>query len=304
MPNHLSTKQEKKTSPHLLCHQKASIFIQVFEGRVVPVPLQLDSQRKIQIGKNRHVLVQILKLLHRLGKQNIAIRGKTDKQSNFNVFLNAQAEHDHILREHLERIQLKQKASRTNVQGSYISHRIQNKLIGIMGDYLEQSVLNRIKKVQSWLMNAETVLVKKNWPFFFRYVWYDEETNTFSVHEDFVCFLHCERTSGEELFKVLMGGEDGGYMGRNQIPLQNGRGQGYDGAGNMTGLHNGLQARVCNLYPKMHFHWCSGHCLNLFLAKACEKVKKVVDHVQETGAILQRSYSGIFRKCTSIGQKK
>ena len=116
---------------------------------------------------------------------------------------------------------------------------------------------------------------------FFRYVWYDEETNTFSVHEDFVCFLHCERTSGEELFKVLMGGEDGGYMGRNQIPLQNGRGQGYDGAGNMTGLHNGLQARVRNLYPKMHFHWCSGHCLNLCLAKACEKVKKVVDHVQE-----------------------
>ena len=49
----------------------------------------------------------------------------------------------------------------------------------------------------------------------------------------------------------------------------------------MTGLHNGLQARVRNLYPKMHFHWCSGHCLNLCLAKACEKVKKVVDHVQE-----------------------
>ena len=65
-------------------------------------------------------------------------------------------------------------------------------------------------------MNAETVLVKKNWPYFFAMCGMMHKlTQVFSVHEDFVCFLHCERTSGEALFKVLMGGEDGGYMGRN-----------------------------------------------------------------------------------------
>ena len=72
----------KKTSPHLVSSESLN-FIQVFEGSVVPVPLQLDSQRKIQIGKNRHVLVQILKLLHRLGKQNIAIRGKNRQTKKF-----------------------------------------------------------------------------------------------------------------------------------------------------------------------------------------------------------------------------
>ena len=45
--------------------------------------------------------IQILKLRHRLGKHNLAIRGKKDERSNFNIFLNAQGEHNQVLREHL-----------------------------------------------------------------------------------------------------------------------------------------------------------------------------------------------------------
>ena len=68
-----------------------------------------------------------------------------------------------------------------------------------------------------------------------------------------------------------------------EIALENGRGQGYDGGGNMIGKHKGLQARVTRAYPKMHYHWCDAHCLNLCIGKACEEplVKKVVDHVQQ-----------------------
>ena len=97
------------------------------------------------------------------------------------MFLNAQAEHDHILREHLERIQLKQKASGTNVRGSYISHRIQNELIGIIGDYLEPRVLNRIKKVWFFSILADECrdsAGEEKLALFFRYVWYDAQTNT------------------------------------------------------------------------------------------------------------------------------
>ena len=51
----------------------------------------------------------------------------------------------------------------------------------------------------------------------------------------------------------------------------------------MIGKHKGLQARVTRAYPKMHYHWCDAHCLNLCIGKACEEplVKKVVDHVQQ-----------------------
>ena len=58
---------------------------------------------------------------------------------------------------------------------------------------------------------------------------------------------------GAALFHLLMGGEDGGYMGRKKIDLSKGRGQAYDGGGNMAGKHNGLQAHVTRANPKFSF---------------------------------------------------
>ena len=71
-------------------------------------------------------------------------------------------------------------------------------------------------------------------------------------------------------------------MGRKGIPMENGRGQGYDGGSHMAGKHNGVQAFVKKRHPKKHFHWCDGDCLNLCTAKACEQVKRVVDHIQSS----------------------
>ena len=116
---------------------------------------------------------------------------------------------------------------------------------------------------------------------FFRYVWFDAISRKYSVHEDFTQFLHCHRMSGAALFHLLMGGEDGGYMGRKKIDLSKGRGQAYDGGGNMAGKHNGLQAHVTRANSKFLFVHCHGHIMNLCLAKACEQTQKVVDHVQQ-----------------------
>ena len=101
-----------------------------------PISEQLNEQRKMQVASNRHTTISILKLIHRLGKQNLAIRGKNDDRSNFNVFLNAQAEQDRILSKHIQDMEMKRKANGKQVIGKYISHRIQNKLINIIGEFL------------------------------------------------------------------------------------------------------------------------------------------------------------------------
>ena len=259
------------------------------------------------------MLVQIAKLLHRFGKQNIAIRGKTDERSNFSVFLHAQAEHDPILGEHLKNIELKRKATGKQVKGAYISHRIQEELIGLIGDFLEDRILNRLKKAIFFAIMADEcrdASGEEKMALFFRYVYFDENTGLFSVHEDFVQFLHCERTSGEALYNVLME-----YVTRKGIRMEHGRGQGYDGGGNMSGIRSGLQARIKATYPKMPFVWCHGHCLNLCLTKACEgTVKKVVDHVQEITIafkysakrqqIFKESIAGNPAKAENLGKKQ
>ena len=60
-----------KGSTHLLSYQKAKSFIGVFERKQNPINLQLDEQRKVQVSNNRHMLVQIAKLLIDLGNKTL-----------------------------------------------------------------------------------------------------------------------------------------------------------------------------------------------------------------------------------------
>jgi hypothetical protein len=50
------------------------------------------------------------------------------------------------------------------------------------------------------------------------------------------------------------------------------RGQGYDGAANMAGRFQGVQARISHLYPGAVYVHCYAHKLNLALVEACSVV--------------------------------
>jgi len=99
----------RKRTEHQLCVARAEGFIRVFQGNQVPALHQLQEEKRTQSANNKHVLLQIMKMLHRMGKQNVAIRGHTDERSNFTVFLNAQAEFDKILAAHLTKVANKKK---------------------------------------------------------------------------------------------------------------------------------------------------------------------------------------------------
>ena len=85
---------------------------------------------------------------------------------------------------------------------------------------------------------------------FFRYVWFDEESTKYSAHEDFVVFLCCQKVSGGELFNILIE-----YVTEKNIPMENWRGQAYDGRANMAGCNNGLQAHAKAALALMHFNY-------------------------------------------------
>ena len=168
--------------------------------------------------------------------------------------MKAQAQSDPILAEHFQKIEAKSKATGRQVRGTYVSHRIQNELVDIIGQFLEQRVLDRVKSCWFFSILADECRDssgKEMMALFFRYVWKDPVTGLYTVEEDFVQFLHCPKVTGEGLFQVLMD-----YTTAKGIPMQNGRAQGYDGGGNMAGKNNGLRARVEAAYPKMPYQWC------------------------------------------------
>ena len=54
------------------------------------------------------------------------------------------------------------------------------------------------------------------------------------------------------------------------LPLENCRGQGYDGASAMSSKSKGVSSHILKKNPKALYVHCSSHCLNLVVANACK----------------------------------
>ena len=62
----------------------------------------------------------------------------------------------------------------------------------------------------------------------------------------------------------------------HSVDLWKCRGQGYDGAANMSGMYKGLKARIRTLNEKALYVHCKPHCLNLVLVEASTSNKHFV----------------------------
>jgi len=68
------------------------------------------------------------------------------------------------------------------------------------------------------------------------------------------------------------------------IAIEGCRGQGYDGAANMSSETVGVQALIRQDAPKAVYTHCSGHCLNLVIAHSCSLpiVRNTLDKMKAT----------------------
>ena len=95
--------------------------------------------------------------------------------------------------------------------------------------------------------------------------------------EDFIAFLEVERITGAAVAEsVLQFLEDIG------LPAT---GQGYDGASNMAGKHQGCAAIIRNQFPPARYVHCAAHALNLCVLAACN-----VDEVSKMWATIKELF--------------
>ena len=102
----------------------------------------------------------------------------------------------------------------------------------------------------------------------------DENAN---IREDFVGFFECNKgLSGKAICSKLE--ETVSNLG---LDMNNCRGQGYDGAGNMAGKYSGA-AVIQQSYPKALYVHCRSHILNLCVASSCQiqEVKNMMSHIR------------------------
>ena len=135
-------------------------------------------------------------------------------------------------------------------------------------------IISEVKQAKFFSIMADgcsDVAKKEQLSIVIRYVNEDDE-----ICEDFVEFVECENgITGLALAEKLESASQDKY-GLDMINLR-------DGAGNMSGVRNGLAARVTQEFPKAVYTWCSCHKLNLCVVKSCDitEVRNMMDKATE-----------------------
>jgi len=87
------------------------------------------------------------------------------------------------------------------------------------------------------------------------------------VRERFFGLVHVANIAAPTLQKGIYF-----VLSQHKLTIENIRGQGYDGASNMRGEWNGLQALISNDCPYAYYIHCFAHCLQLALVAASKEV--------------------------------
>jgi len=172
---------------------------------------------------------------------------------NFIELVRFRAETDHLLAEHLKS---------APHRSQYTSKTIQNELIDIIGCVIREQLLNEITQAKLFSVMADEVTDvsnKEQVSVVIRYV--DAELQ---VKEVFLDLVHTERITGDALANLLMN-----RLIEWQLPLENLRGQAYDGASNMAGKMNGCQAKIREKSPLAFYTHCASHQLSLAVVSSC-----------------------------------
>jgi len=106
------------------------------------------------------------------------------------------------------------------------------------------------------------------------------------VHEEFLCFVPVSSTTGKDLASAILT-----QLSQLELNLEQTRGQGYDGASNMSGKYRGVQARLKELYPLAMYTHCCNHVLNLVVSTSSQLpvIRNALATISDICVFLSRS---------------
>lgn len=234
------------------CHRNSLSQLSAINAGI-NVASQLSDAKRMQTEESRIALLKILSSLRYLAVQGLPIRGHTDDKSNFHNLLHLRSEDCPVLKLWLER------------ERKWISHDLCNEMLTLMSNSVLKQLISDIQSASYFsLINDETadISVQEQLSFCFRIV-----TNDLEIHELFVGFYTTGDTRAETLFNIIKD-----VLLRFDLKLGNCRGQCYDGASNMAGIHGGLQAKILEVEPRAQYVHCFAHSLSLVVQDTLKNV--------------------------------
>jgi len=132
-----------------------------------------------------------------------------------------------------------------------------NEFITLMGEMVLDTIVSEVKAAKYYSVSTDSTpdaCKVDRVTCILRYI----PVNQREPVERFLQFLGTDSHTGDELTDTLLQ-----FLERKGIDIRNCRGQSYDNASNMAGMHQRVQARAKELNPHTEYIPCFGHSLNL-----------------------------------------
>lgn len=105
-----------------------------------------------------------------------------------------------------------------------------------------------------------------------RYTVINFEEKKLEVKESFVGFFELKHHGAIDYTQMVCE-----ILSKLDLEINKCRGQGYDGASVMSGVHSGVQIRIKELVPSASYIRCGSHNLNLVISDAARCRSKVLN---------------------------
>ncbi|KAL4083995.1 hypothetical protein QTP88_029311 [Uroleucon formosanum] len=266
-----------KASERIVMHETSSNHIEVclkikLEDTCLPLLPSMLKARNEFVATNRMIVEAIIEIILYLARHSLAFRGHRESWSdnlrgNFKDLVCLLGKYHPILATYIVGHQEKNKN-----KYDFISWRRQNQILESLASYTRVVVLKQIKTAKFFSLTMDGTFDnsrKEQLAFVIRYLIEDSG----EINGRLINLKECNNTSSEQLFNIFEK-----ICNENSLNWKDYLvGQSYDGASNMRGAYNGLQAIIRRSNTAAIFVWCYAHRLNLVLIDAVSSSVNAVD---------------------------
>lgn len=257
---------------------ETSSSVAVHLSKAYAEKLQRDQEDKT---RNREVLATIADIIRFLARQNISFRGHregegSDNRGNFLELVSFMANYNPLLKDWLE-----------NRPGnvSWLGHDVQNELLHLIADEVVSCIASECRG-RPYSIMCDEVSDRANKELLSLVIRYVLDSGL--VKEAVVGLIEVPNTAANTLCDIVIG-----KLNALGLPLELMVGQCFDGASNMSGQYNGLQARIKELCARDPlFVHCWAHVLNLVLQDAVKSVplcSRIFELLQKIYVVIEGS---------------
>ncbi|XP_013421627.1 52 kDa repressor of the inhibitor of the protein kinase-like [Lingula anatina] len=275
-------REHEKTKYHQDSLQVAESCLAAYEKPEKNIQHMIDEKKAANRERNRAVVRNIADIVLLCARQCIALRGdseqpdSTGNPGNFLSILRFLSKRDPVMKEHLDSPAMR--------NATYMSPQTQNEVIDILAkDIVLANITREVQEAKFFAVLADEISSHNSEHLALCVRFVDKDS---CIREEFLKFLPLQRITGENVAReILQALED---VGLNSEDI---RGQGYDGAPNMSSGKVGVQARIKEVAPLATYSHCGGHCLNLVISHSSSipNVRNVVDKLKHCCRFFQNS---------------